>query len=185
MDRTVLRRRGPWKGRRPADVKSFTPHLHYLSPPLPRARALDSPRGERLSSRMFASLQTFLPSSVLSSISNNPPSKNNPHQDTDDDGDDDPADRDSHPSSPSNNRPMAVDERGVMKKKGKSNEVSLSLFASVDAPPSQTPDALSSDEPSTQCISQLSIGIHRRSTPALKDKSPSQPPGPARTTQLS
>lgn len=88
---------------------------------------------------MFASLQTFLPSTVLSSISSNAPPKHQPEQDPDD-----VADRDSCPASPSTNTPMAVDERGVKKKKGKSNEVSLAFVASVDAEASQTPDAFSS-----------------------------------------
>ena len=69
---------------------------------------------------MFASLQNVLPSSVLSSLSNNPAAKNQPHQAAGD-----IPDRDSLPSS-SNNKPMNVDEQGVKRKKGRSNEVSPS-----------------------------------------------------------
>lgn len=69
---------------------------------------------------MFASLQNVFPSSVLSSISNSTAAKNQPHKETND-----IPDRDNSPSS-SNNKPMNVDEQGVKKKKGRSNEVSLS-----------------------------------------------------------
>ena len=79
---------------------------------------------------MFASLQSVLPSSVLSSISNTPAAKDHPRQEADDAGG-----RDNYPSSPSDNRAMTVDEQGVKKKKGRSNEVSLSLPVSVCAGP--------------------------------------------------
>ena len=79
---------------------------------------------------MLASLQNVLPSSVLSSISNNPATKNQPQQ-----GADDVGNRDNYPSSSSNNRVMSVDEQGVKKRKGKSNEVSHSfcVFVLADA----------------------------------------------------
>ena len=80
---------------------------------------------------MLASLQSVLPSSVLSSISNHPAQKNQPRQDADD-----PRERNDIPSTSSNTRLMSVDEQGVKKKKGKSNEVRLSFspFLPVEAP---------------------------------------------------
>lgn len=74
---------------------------------------------------MLASFRDVLPSSVLSSISNNPAPKNlnQPKQSAND-----TADEDNLPTSPSDRRAMAVDEQGVKKKKGKSSEVSLLSF---------------------------------------------------------
>ena len=75
---------------------------------------------------MLTSLQSVLPSSVLSSISNTPAPKNQPREDAAD-----AADRDNYPSPSSNTRVMSVDEQGVKKKKGRSNEVSFSFPAFV------------------------------------------------------
>ena len=67
---------------------------------------------------------------------------------------------------------MAVDERGVKKKKGRSNEVGIASQPSL-----HSLRAIYLTTPYT--------GIHRSSAPALKDKPPSQPPGTTRATQLS
>lgn len=103
-------------------MKSFTQLNLCLPPPplssLPRAPQLSPRRADCV--QMLASLQNVLPSSVLASISNNPAAKNQPQQDAGDVGD-----RDNYPSSSDNNRAMSVDEQGIKKKKGRSNEVSF------------------------------------------------------------
>jgi hypothetical protein len=117
-----------------ADVRSFT-QINSCPSPLPLSFLPGPPqqlsRRQADCAQMFASLQNVLPSSVLSSLSSNPAAKTQPEQDADDS-----TGRDSYsPSSPSN-RAMTVDEQGVKKKKGRSNEVSLSFsaFACAEAP---------------------------------------------------
>ena len=138
---------------------------------------------------MFASLQNVLPASILSSISTIPAAKSQPREDADD-----AAERDSYPSSSPTSKPMAVDEQGAKKKKGRSNEVSFSLSARVVPGSPQislclrlpTPPSVQSLDRRIHLTTVLPHpGFHRRSTAALKDEPPSQPSGATRTTQLS
>lgn len=75
---------------------------------------------------MFASLQTILPSSILSSVSNNPPQSPPSHHPPDGSPDDY-----NFPSAPSESTPMTADEQGVRKKKGRSNEVTIFSCLSI------------------------------------------------------
>ena len=92
---------------------------------------------------MLASLQNVLPSSVLSPFSNNTSPKNQPQEDADD-----THDRDNQPSPSFNGRGMA-DEQGVKKKKGRSNEVSLSFSVLVCA---EAPQPFSFPSSSTRSL---------------------------------
>ena len=116
-----------------ADAKSFTRDGVHLRPPPPHYRSCrehrnKTPSGTTDCAQMFASLQNVLPSSVLSSISNNSAAKDPPQPDTDH-----TPDQDNFPSSSSDGRAMTVDEQGVKKKKGRTNEVSLLFSALVFA----------------------------------------------------
>ena len=186
-----------------ADVKTFTRTCVPESPPLqlsllPTApyqpRPSSPPRCKRIAPQMFSSLQNVLPSSVLSSISNNQTTKNQPEK-----GADDIPDRDNFPSSPKN-RAMTVDEQGVKKKKGRSNEVSspssyrkrhnheCALFPTPAlAFSSPLVFRRSTAQAPRSRISDFSLptGVYRRSPTSLKVEPPSQPSSPTRTTKLS
>ena len=103
-------------------MRSFTRiSVPATVPLLPLPSAVTAPSlGQTACVQMLASLQSVLPSSVLSSLSTSPTAKNRPPQGPADGADD----RDNYPSPSSNVTAMSVDEQGVRKKKGRSNEVS-------------------------------------------------------------